>query len=185
MEPLAMKSNANLQGGYGKAPAPVNSDLQNRAIGKEELIDCRPADLLKPEFENLRQEIGYLAKNDEDILSYALFPEVGKLFLEQRSTGNLVPEPLELESSREDGIKKAPTEFNVALHGESYHVKVSGAGPKNQMLRHFYFTVDGVPEDIVVETLDEIVLDGGAQVRVQLKAPLPANARALRRQAML
>jgi len=36
---------------------------------------------------------------------------------------------------------------------------VTGAGPKNQMLRHFYFTVDGVPEDIVVETLDEIVLD--------------------------
>jgi pyruvate carboxylase subunit B len=168
-----------LQGGYGKAPAPVNSDLQNRAIGKEELIDCRPADLLKPEFESLRQEIGYLAQNDEDVLTYALFPEVGKLFLEQRSTGNLVPEPLELESRKDDGIKKAPTEFNVALHGESYHVKVTGAGPKNQMLRHFYFTVDGVPEDIVVETLDEIVLDGGAQGAVKStiasKRPRPSS----------
>jgi len=58
-----------------------------------------------------------------------------------------------------ESIMKAPTEFNVALHGESYHVKVTGAGLKNQMLRHFYFTVDGVPEDIVVETLDEIILD--------------------------
>jgi pyruvate carboxylase subunit B len=156
-----------LQGGYGKAPAPVNADLQKRAIGREEPIDCRPADLLKPELEHLREEIGQLALNDRDVLSYAMFPEVGKQFLEQRSSDNLVPEPLEIEPVAESGIKKAPTEFNVALHGESYHVKVTGAGPKNQMLRHFYFMVDGVPEEIVVETLDEIVLDGGTQGAVK------------------
>jgi len=156
-----------LQGGYGKAPAAVDSDLQKRAIGKEDVIDCRPADLLKPEFEKLRHEIGELALNDEDVLSYAMFPEVGKLFLEQRSNNALVPEPLELESRAVDAVKTAPTEFNVALHGESYHVKVTGAGPKNQTLRHFYFMVDGVPEDIVVETLDEIVLDGGTQGAVK------------------
>jgi pyruvate carboxylase subunit B len=156
-----------LQGGYGKAPAPVDPDLQKRAIGSEEPIDCRPADLLKPELEHLREEIGQLALNDRDVLSYAMFPEVGKQFLEQRSSGNLVPEPLEIEPVAEAGVKKAPTEFNVALHGESYHVKVTGAGPKNQMLRHFYFMVDGVPEEIVVETLDEIVLDGGAHGAVK------------------
>jgi pyruvate carboxylase subunit B len=156
-----------LQGGYGKAPAPVNADLQKRAIGSEEPIDCRPADLLKPELEHLREEIGQLALNDQDVLSYAMFPEVGKQFLEQRSSGSLVPEPLEIEPIATNGIKKAPTEFNVALHGESYHVKVTGAGPKNQMLRHFYFMVDGVPEEIVVETLDEIVLDGGTQGAVK------------------
>jgi pyruvate carboxylase subunit B len=156
-----------LQGGYGKAPAPVNADLQKRAIGSEEPIDCRPADLLKPELEHLREEIGHLALNDQDVLSYAMFPEVGKQFLEQRSSGSLVPEPLEIEPIATNGIKKAPTEFNVALHGESYHVKVTGAGPKNQMLRHFYFMVDGVPEEIVVETLDEIVLDGGTQGAVK------------------
>ncbi len=156
-----------LQGGYGKAPAAVDSNLQKRAIGKEEVIDCRPADLLKPEFDNLRQEIGSLALNDEDVLSYAMFPEVGRTFLEQRLNHTLVPEPLELESRADDAVKKAPTEFNVAIHGESYHVKVTGAGPKNQTLRHFYFMVDGVPEDIVVETLDEIVLDGGTQGAVK------------------
>jgi pyruvate carboxylase subunit B len=156
-----------LQGGYGKAPAPVDRDLQKRAIGAEEVIDCRPADLLKPEFDNLRQDIGELALNDEDVLSYAMFPEVGRQFLEQRASNHLVPEPLEIESRASDTVKKAPTEFNVALHGESYHVKVTGAGPKNQTLRHFYFMVDGVPEDIVVETLDEIVLDGGTQGAVK------------------
>ncbi|MGR8941138.1 MAG: biotin/lipoyl-containing protein, partial [Gammaproteobacteria bacterium] len=156
-----------LQGGYGKAPAPVNADLQKRAIGSEEPIDCRPADLLKPELARLREEVGQLALNDQDVLIYAMFPEVGKQFLEQRSSGSLVPELLEIEPVVTEGIKKAPTEFNVALHGESYHVKVTGAGPKNQMLRHFYFMVDGVPEEIVVETLDEIVLDGGMQGAVK------------------
>lgn len=157
-----------LQGGYGKAPAPVSAALQNKAIGKEDVMDCRPADLLKPELNKLRVEIGGLARNDEDVLSYAMFPEVGKLFLEQRAAGSLVPEPLAIESRADDDlIKKAPTEFNVALHGESYHVKVTGAGPKNQMLRHFYFMVDGVPEEIVVETLDEIVLEGGTQGAVK------------------
>jgi pyruvate carboxylase subunit B len=156
-----------LQGGYGKAPAPVSPDLQKRAVGTEDLIDCRPADLLKPEFENLRHEIGHLAHTDEDVLSYAMFPEVGKLFLQQRSNDSLVPEPIELESVADGAVKKAPTEFKVALHGESYHVKVAGAGPKNQMLRHFYFMVDGVAEEVVVETLDEIVLDGGTQGAVK------------------
>ncbi|OAI04437.1 sodium-extruding oxaloacetate decarboxylase subunit alpha [Methylomonas methanica] len=157
-----------LHGGYGKAPAPVNPQLQAKAVGKEEVIECRPADLLKPEFEHLRNEIAHLAMNDEDVLSFAMFPEIGKQFLELRSTDNLVSEPLELADAPTPGeVKKAPTEFNVALHGESYHVKVTGAGPKNQSLRHFYFTVDGMPEEIVIETLDEIVLDGGAQGAVQ------------------
>jgi len=156
-----------LQGGYGKAPAPIDTKLQKRAIGKEDIIDCRPADLLKPEFDNLHREIGHLASNDEDVLSYAMFPEVGKQFLELRSTGNLVPEPLEVATTAADGLQKAPTEFNVALHGESYHVKVTGTGPKNDTLRHFYFMVDGMPEEIVVETLDEIVLDGGTQGAVK------------------
>ena len=156
-----------LQGGYGKAPAPIDAKLQKRAIGKEDIIDCRPADLLKPEFDHLRQEIGHLASNDEDVLSYAMFPEVGKQFLELRSTGNLIPEPLEMAATTANGVQKAPTEFNVALHGESYHVKVTGTSPKNQSLRHFYFMVDGMPEEIVVETLDEIVLDGGTQGAVK------------------
>lgn len=156
-----------LQGGYGKAPAPINTDLQKRAIGVEDIIDCRPADLLKPELEHLRQEIGHLALNDEDVLSYAMFPEVGKQFLEMRSTGHLVPEPLELADNATGGTQKAATEFNVALHGESYHVKVTGTSPKDDTMRHFYFMIDGVPEEIVVETLDEIVLDGGTQGAVQ------------------
>jgi pyruvate carboxylase subunit B len=95
-----------------------------------------------------------------------MFPEVGRLYLEQRTAGTLVPEPLE-PSKGSEPARTAPTEFNVVLHGETYHIKVTGAGHKEQSERHFYFTVDGVPEEVVVETLDAVVLEGGAQGAVK------------------
>lgn len=155
-----------LQGGYGQAPAAVNPTLQQQAVGREELIDCRPADLLKPEMERLTTEIGSLAERLEDVLTYAMFPEIGRQFLEQRKAGALQPEPLVLPSA-EASQTVAPTEFNIVLHGETFHVKVTGAGRKEQSQRHFYLTLDGVPEEVVVETLDEIVLTGGAQGAVK------------------
>jgi len=155
-----------LQGGYGKAPATVNPTLQQQAVGNEDIIEVRPADLLEPELEKLRGSIGQLATNEEDVLTFAMFPEVGRQFLEQRAAGTLVPEPL--EPAKDDvPARTAPTEFNVVLHGETYHIKVTGAGHKEQMERHFYFTVDGVPEEVVVETLSQVVLEGGAQGAVK------------------
>ena len=158
-----------LQGGYGKAPAAVNPTLQQQAVGSEELIECRPADRLSPELHKLRNEIGVAAKSEEDVLSFAMFPEVGRKFLEEREAGTLRPEPLEPIPNTGNGeaATSAPTEFNINLHGESYNVKVTGAGHKSDGERHFYFTVDGVPEEVLIETLDEVVLDGGAQGAVK------------------
>jgi pyruvate carboxylase subunit B len=154
-----------LQGGYGKAPAAVNPTLQQQAVGSEELIEVRPADLLKPELDRLRSEIGALAESDEDVLSYAMFPDVGRKFLEERKAGTLHPEMLEPVGGNEadQTAGTAPTEFNITLHGESYNVKVMGTGHKGESDRHFYFTVDGVPEEVLIETLSEVVLDGGAE----------------------
>jgi pyruvate carboxylase subunit B len=159
-----------LQGGYGRAPAAVDPILQQQAVGREDLIECRPADLLKPEMDRLRSEIGDLARSEEDVLTYAMFPEIGRQFLEQRAEGTLKPEPLE-PIEKAEGAKEpqgaAPTEFNIVLHGESFHIKVTGTGHKERAERHFYLTVDGVPEEVVVETLDQVVLTGGAQGAVQ------------------
>jgi len=159
-----------LQGGYGKAPATVNPTLQQQAVGSEELIECRPADLLKPELDKLRDEIGPLAESEEDVLSYIMFPEVARKFLEERQAGTLQPEPIEPMNRRAEDKEKgnaAPTEFNINLHGECYNVKVTGAGHRGESKRHFYFTVDGVPEEVLIETLDEVVLDGGAKGAVK------------------
>jgi len=159
-----------LQGGYGKAPAVVNPTLQQQAVGSEELIECRPADRLKPEMDKLRSDIGPLARSEEDVLSYIMFPEVGRKFLEEREAGTLQPEaidPMHRRAEDSDKSKAAPTEFNINLHGECYNVKVTGAGHRNESQRHFYFTVDGVPEEVMIETLDEVMLDGGAEGAVQ------------------
>ena len=144
-----------LQGRYGRAPGHVNTIVRQQAIGNENVIDVRPADLLKDEMHNLNEEIGELAKTEEDVLTYAMFPELGRDFLAHRAAGTLVPEPLEpLATGAESGAK--PTEFNVTLHGETYHIQITGTGHRTQEARPFYMTVDGVPEEILMETLSEL-----------------------------
>lgn len=73
-----------LHGRYGKAPSPVDEDIKKKIIGDDEVITCRPADLLKPEFEDLKEKYKDIAKSDEDVLSLALFEQVAKEFLEKR-----------------------------------------------------------------------------------------------------
>jgi oxaloacetate decarboxylase alpha subunit len=76
-----------IRGYYGKAPAPIDPEVQRKAIGDEQPITCRPADLLSPGWEKAKAEIGDLAKSEEDILSYALFPQIARPFLERRAKG--------------------------------------------------------------------------------------------------
>ncbi len=73
-----------VKGHYGMAPGEIDSVISKKIIGDAEVITCRPADLISSEFNNLKAEIGSLAKSDEDVLTYALFPEVGKTFLENK-----------------------------------------------------------------------------------------------------
>ena len=80
------ESKGLLRGEYGKVPAPVNEVVRKKAIGDEEVITCRPADLLPPELEKYKLEAGLLAHNEEDVLSYALFPQVAKSFFEKRES---------------------------------------------------------------------------------------------------
>jgi len=73
-----------LHGKYGKSPAPVNEEIKNKIIGNDEVITCRPADLLAPEFESLREKYKDIAKSDEDVLSLALFENVAYEFLNKK-----------------------------------------------------------------------------------------------------
>ena len=83
------ESKGMLKGEYGQLPAPVNEEVRKKCIGDEEVITCRPADLIAPELEKYRAEAGDLAKCEEDVLSYALFPQVAKKFLEKRHGGGV------------------------------------------------------------------------------------------------
>jgi pyruvate carboxylase subunit B len=156
-----------LQGRYGQAPGAVNDAVRKQAIGDEEVITCRPADRLKPEMERLRQDIGALARSEEDILTFAMFPEIGRKFLEERTHGTLKPEellPLPGVQTAAAVSPLAPTDFNVTVHGETYHILITGAGHRAAERRPFYVTLDGVPEEILVETLGEVVPTEGGEV---------------------
>lgn len=76
-----------VRGYYGRPPAPIDPEIKKKAIGDEEPIDCRPADLIPPGMEQARAEIGDLAQNEEEVISYALFPQVARPFLERRKNG--------------------------------------------------------------------------------------------------
>ncbi|MDU4249932.1 sodium-extruding oxaloacetate decarboxylase subunit alpha [Pseudomonas sp.] len=163
-----------LQGRYGKAPGKINEALRRQAIGNEEVIDVRPADLIKPELNKLREEIGSLAKSEEDVLTFAMFPDIGRKFLEERAAGTLKPEEL-LPIPNGKGVAAAggegvPTEFVVDVHGESYRVDITGVGVKTDGKRHFYLSVDGMPEEVVFEPLNEFI-GGGGNKRKQASEP--------------
>ncbi len=150
-------------GQYGKAPAPVNVDVRNVAVGYDaEVIECRPADLLEDEMDKLRQESEAWAMTEEDVLTYAMFPDLAKTFLQERNAGSLKPEQLlSKEALSTNDARYAPNEFKVTLHGETFHIKLTGSGHAGEEQRPFYVSVDGIAEEVIVETLSEIEVSGG------------------------
>ena len=140
-----------LLGGYGRPPAPVNAELQQQAIGAEVSNEGRPADLLVPEFQKLSDEIGSLAKNEEDVLTYAMFPDLGKEYLQQREAGTLEPEVLTALNSSPAPV--AASEFLIDVHGESYEVAITGVGDAGTGKRKLYISLDGMPEEVVFRSL--------------------------------
>jgi pyruvate carboxylase subunit B len=160
-----------LLGHYGKAPASVNAEIKNMAVGADaEVITCRPADLLDDEMDKLRQESEAWAKSEEDVLTYAMFPDLAKTFLQERNAGSLKPEQLlTKEAVATHDTRYAPNEFKVTLHGETFHIKLTGSGHSGEEQRPFYVSVDGIAEEVVVETLSEIEV-GGAKSNGKKKA---------------
>ena len=69
-----------VKGLYGKSPVPISEEMKKVVIGDEELFTGRPADLIANEYDEIKAEVGELAKNDEDILTYAMFPQVARQY---------------------------------------------------------------------------------------------------------
>lgn len=108
------ESKALLRGEYGKLPAPVNETIRTKAIGNDEVITCRPADLLPPELDKLRAETKDFAKSEEDVLSYALFPQVAKPFFDKRD-GISSPATNEAAAASLDSSKTAKAQETPAI----------------------------------------------------------------------
>ncbi|MBT7718340.1 MAG: pyruvate carboxylase subunit B, partial [Halieaceae bacterium] len=131
-----------LKGEYGDSPAPVNKELQARVLAGGEAITCRPADLLEPEVDALTQELRQLAEEKnialssgegeiDDVLTYALFPQIGLKFLENRGNpdafepapdGESAAIPVAASTAGDAGI------YTVKVNGASYVVEVAEGG---------------------------------------------------------
>ncbi|GAA5218434.1 sodium-extruding oxaloacetate decarboxylase subunit alpha [Corallincola platygyrae] len=129
---IAKETAGVLKGEYGAAPAPVNAELQARVLEGGEAITCRPADLLEAELDKLSTELDGLAKDDgialadakvDDVLTYALFPQIGLKFLKNR--GN--PDAFEPAPGSEPApAAAAPTAAPTKGGAEAYSVRVDG-----------------------------------------------------------
>lgn len=132
-----------LKGEYGATPAPVNAELQARVLDGADPITCRPADLLKPELDRLTREFRGLAKEHgvrighaeiDDVLTYALFPQVGLKFLENRDNPaafepapGIEPEPAKAAPAAPDR-GDGPEAYTVTVGGKAYDVVVAPGG---------------------------------------------------------
>jgi len=163
---ITSETKAYLKGMYGRPLGEVNEEVRKLALGDEEQITVRPADLLQDELDELTREVGDKAKSIEDVLSYAMFPTIALEFFEERESGEFKPEPLEVEPAGAPATAAAPglapTEFNITIHGEEYHIKIEGSGHPSDDVRPYFVKVDNVLEEVFVETLTEVVptLDG-------------------------
>ena len=152
-----------LKGEYGATPAPVDSALQTRVLEGEAAITCRPADLIEPELETITEELRGLAKEKgvtlasgegevDDVLTYALFPQIGLKFLENR--GN--PDAFEPAPGGETEASSAPVTtaegasgvYTVAVNGQSYVVEVTDGGDVSQLAPVSAPAAAGVPATV-------------------------------------
>ena len=78
------ESKGLLRGEYGALPGEVDAEIRKKAIGDDEVITCRPADLLKPELDGIKAQYSDIAKTEEDVLSCAMFPQVAPEFIKRR-----------------------------------------------------------------------------------------------------
>ena len=115
-----------VHGLYGKSPAPVNHDIQKLIIGEDEVITVRPADLLEPAYEKLKEEAekAGLVKKEEDILTYILYPAIAPSFLKNERTLEDIPKKQTVSKPAAD----MPSQMEVEVDGEIFSVRIVSVG---------------------------------------------------------
>jgi oxaloacetate decarboxylase alpha subunit len=130
-----------LKGEYGAAPAPYNAELQARVLDGKEAITCRPADMLESEMDKLTTELKQIATDKgikleqgeheiDDVLTYALFPQIGLKFLENRGNPDAFEPVPTLEDAQPMAAKKnnGPEVYTINVNGQNYVVQVTEGG---------------------------------------------------------
>lgn len=87
---ITKESKGIVKGEYGKTPAPISAEITKKILGDDKPITCRPADLIEPELAKIKAQIADYITQDEDVLTYALLPQVAEKFFKLRKEGKLV-----------------------------------------------------------------------------------------------
>ncbi len=139
---ITKETSGVLKGEYGATPAPVNKELQDRVLEGGEPLTCRPADVLEPELEKQTKELHHVAIErkirlaDEvvdDVLTYALFPQIGIRFLQNRNNPDAFEPVPTGESSAPAATEPAPSSggagvYSVRVNGKEFSVEVAESG---------------------------------------------------------
>jgi oxaloacetate decarboxylase alpha subunit len=146
---ITKETSGVLKGEYGATAAPVDAELQARVLDGKEVITCRPADLLDPEVDKLSAELQTLAAEKninladdtiDDVLTYALFPQIGLKFLENRNNpAAFEPIPIKAsekpQSSSPSNPVSSPESYAVSVDGKVYDVVVAAGGSIESVTR--------------------------------------------------
>ncbi|BAJ03131.1 sodium-extruding oxaloacetate decarboxylase subunit alpha [Shewanella violacea] len=168
-----------LKGEYGATPAPVNAELQARVLKGEKAITCRPADLLLPELDRLSAELYQKADAQglelaiepiDDVLTYALFPQIGLKFIKNRNNpdafepkpGESVTAPVTPTAAVSD---RGSETYTVNVQGQNYVVEVTPGGDISQI----------VSSENVVPFVAPKAVQAAAEIKLEMNAPLSGN----------
>ncbi len=155
-----------LKGEYGATAAPVNLELQKQVLKGKEVVTCRPADLLKPEVDTLTKELIQLAQEEnitlakdiiDDVLTYALFQQIGLKFLKNRNNKDAFEPAPQASDVQPTAVATAPVQttsdaienYSVTVDGKVYQVEVAPSGNINHVQQ-----APVVENNSVGETLD-------------------------------
>lgn len=174
-----------LKGEYGSTPAPVNKALQDKVLDGAEVITCRPADLLKPELSELETALLAAAKEDnisladeqiDDVLTYALFPQIGLKFLKNKGNPDAFEPAPSLESAPAV-LEQAPApasgkteRYSVQVEGKVYDVVVAPNGELKDVVASSKQTVAAAPAAVASDAEDLTAPLSGNIFKVQVKA---------------
>ncbi len=158
-------------GKYGMPPGTVSKELVTKILGPDKKPDYskKPSESADAnEWDNAVKEVGILAKSDEDILLYVLFPMQGMEFLKARESGGLVSDVIagaEEMIETQPGVMEnaAPVEFDITYHGDKFSVKVEGVSPSQEQgkPRKYYVRVQGKLEEVQLYSKVEAAVGGG------------------------
>jgi len=115
-----------VHGLYGKSPAPVNDEIRKLIIGNDEVITIRPADLLEPIYEKMREEAqkAGLIKKEEDVLTYILYPAIAPAFLKGEKTAEIIPKKQQVSAP----APEMPNQMEVEVDGEVFSIRIISVG---------------------------------------------------------